>query len=60
MVGGESGLRAARQQRGELPAGEAQRSPRYMQVYIDDFSGCALDDVVTPTPSVHKCVDTLS
>ena len=44
--------RAARQQRGELPAAEAQRSPRYIQVYIDDFSGCALDDVVTPPLSV--------
>ena len=44
--------RAAAQQRGELPAGRAQREPRHLQVYIDDFCGSALNDAVTPPPSV--------
>ena len=48
--------RASRQQRGELPSAEAQRAPRYLQVYIDDFSGAALDDRVVPPPSVAGIV----
>ena len=45
--------RAAAQQRGELPGGRAQREPRHLQVYIDDFCGTALNDPVTPPPSVR-------
>ena len=44
--------RAAAQRRGELPEGRAQREPRHLQVYIDDFCGSALNDAVTPPPSV--------
>eukprot|EP00966_Prymnesium_polylepis_P052339 1212030-Prymnesium_polylepis.1 len=29
---------------GALPEGEAQVEPRYLQVFIDDFTGCAADD----------------
>eukprot|EP00966_Prymnesium_polylepis_P011053 254116-Prymnesium_polylepis.1 len=42
----------ALQEAGELPEGEAQLVPSYIQVYIDDFTGAAADDVVTPPPSV--------
>ena len=31
---------------GGIPRGEGQLAPRYLQVYIDDFSGCALCDAV--------------
>ena len=44
--------RAAAQRRGELPDGRAQLEPRHLQVYIDDFCGSALNDPVTPPPSV--------
>ena len=44
--------RRALQAAGELPAGEAQAAPRYLQVFIDDFTGCAADDPVVPPPSV--------
>ena len=39
--------RKAAQARGELEAGEGQLNPRHLQVFIDDFTGTALDDVVT-------------
>ena len=48
--------RRARQQRGELPQGEAQLAPRYIQVYIDDLTGAALDDPVA-TPSDVEGID---
>jgi hypothetical protein len=48
--------RMVRQERGELPAGAAQVAPRYLQVYIDDFCGAALDDEVTPPPAVAAVV----
>ena len=35
---------------GGIPRGEGQLAPRYLQVYIDDFSGCALDDPVGAVP----------
>ena len=48
--------RRARQGRGELPEAAAQCAPRYLQVFIDDFTGAALDDVVTPPPEVVDVV----
>lgn len=47
-----SAVRRARQKRGELPAGPAQCAPRYLQVFIDDFTGAALNDRVVPPPEV--------
>ena len=44
--------RRARQGRGQLPDGEAQLAPKYLQVFIDDFTGAALDDTVEPPASV--------
>ena len=38
------------QQAGELPLGEEQASPTYGQIYLDDGSGAALNDVV-PVPA---------
>lgn len=38
--------REARQQAGLLPTGDAQRSPRYLQVFVDDWAGAALNDAV--------------
>eukprot|EP00965_Chrysotila_dentata_P129464 4279544-Pleurochrysis_carterae.AAC.1 len=40
--------RAEHQIAGEIPEGAAQLAPRYLQVYIDDFTGAALDDEVVP------------
>ena len=48
--------RRALQARGDLPPGEAQAHPRYLQVFIDDFTGAAGDDPVTPPPSVSHIV----
>ena len=47
-----SAARRARQERGELPPAAAQREPRYLQVFIDDFTGAALNDRVVPPPEV--------
>jgi hypothetical protein len=44
--------RRARQERGCMPGGAAQLAPRYLQVYIDDYCGGALDDPVQPPPEV--------
>ena len=44
--------RRALQQAGQLPPAEAQAAPRYLQVFIDDFCGAALDDVVSPPDEV--------
>eukprot|EP00965_Chrysotila_dentata_P090053 2971963-Pleurochrysis_carterae.AAC.1 len=44
--------RAERQRRGGIPGGAAQRAPRCLQVYIDDFTGVALTDEVTPPQEV--------
>ena len=51
-----SAVRRARQERGELPEGPAQLAPRYLQVFIDDFMGAALNDRVTPPPEVAGIV----
>eukprot|EP00965_Chrysotila_dentata_P182151 6014898-Pleurochrysis_carterae.AAC.1 len=40
--------RARRQRNGGIPGGAAQLAPRYLQVYIDDFTGVALSDTVEP------------
>ena len=48
--------RQALQAQGELPGGEAQLAPRHLQVYIDDFMGTALDDVVETPPEVAGIV----
>jgi hypothetical protein len=48
-------LRAQLQRRGDLPAGAAQRSPRHLQVYLDDFGGSALADPVQTPPEVAHC-----
>ena len=40
----------------DLPPGEAQVHPRYLQVFIDDFTGAAGDDSVSPPPSVAHIV----
>jgi hypothetical protein len=47
-----SAMRRTRQERGELPAAAAQAAPRYLQVFIDDFTGAALNDEVEPPPEV--------
>ena len=44
--------RISLQRQGLLPVGEHQCRPRYIQVYVDDFNGGALLDVVIPPPSV--------
>ena len=55
--------RSARQSRGELPpcgssGAGSHIAPRYIQVYVDDFNGSALLDVVIPPPSVaHIIID---
>eukprot|EP00965_Chrysotila_dentata_P114445 3782686-Pleurochrysis_carterae.AAC.1 len=50
--------RAERQRCGGIPGGAAQRAPRYLQVYIDDFTGVALTDEITPPPEVaHIIID---
>ena len=46
--------RRALQAAGRLPAGEGQVHPRYLQVFIDDFTGCAPCDPVEPPPSVRS------
>ena len=48
--------RRARQERGELPDAAAQAAPRYLQVFIDDFTGAALNDTVVPPPEVAAIV----
>ena len=40
------------QQAGRLPGGESQLHPRYLQVFIDDFTGSAATDRVVPPSSV--------
>eukprot|EP00965_Chrysotila_dentata_P047709 1582874-Pleurochrysis_carterae.AAC.4 len=44
--------RARAQHAGILRAGEEQLAPIYLQVYIDDFTGVAIDDEVELPPSV--------
>eukprot|EP00965_Chrysotila_dentata_P063847 2115889-Pleurochrysis_carterae.AAC.2 len=44
------------QRLGGLRAGAEQVAPRYVQVYIDDFTGVALDDLVTPPARVRNIV----
>ena len=44
--------RRARQATGLLPPGEGQCRPRYLQVFVDDFTGSAAADTVVPPPSV--------
>ncbi len=44
--------RRALQAAGQLPRAAAQVAPRYLQVFIDDFCGAALDDRVVPPPEV--------
>jgi hypothetical protein len=41
-----SRYRTALQAQGRLPGGEAQRHPRHLQAYMDDYNGSALDDPV--------------
>ena len=48
--------RRALQRRGHLDPGHLQCRPAYLQVYIDDFTGAALDDAVTPPPSLATIV----
>ena len=40
------------QSQGALPDGDAQLRARYLQVFVDDFTGTAGDDPVVPPPSV--------
>eukprot|EP00965_Chrysotila_dentata_P157400 5200231-Pleurochrysis_carterae.AAC.1 len=44
--------RAAAQRAGTLQGGAEQTAPRYLQVYIDDFTGVALTDTVAPPAEV--------
>lgn len=46
-------VRAELQRRGELPAGDAQARPAYLQVFVDDFLGCACGDRVQVPPSIR-------
>ena len=48
--------RRAMQERGELPAGDGQLHPRYLQSFIDDFTGAAADDQVVPPPNVRDII----
>ena len=48
--------RRAQQGRGELPQAAAQLALRYLQVFIDDFTGAALNDEVAPPPEVADIV----
>ena len=48
--------RRAQQERGELPQAEAQLAPRYLQVFIDDFTGAALNDSVEAPGEVSDIV----
>ena len=53
--------RSARQSRGELPpcgsgGAGSHIAPRYIQVYVDDFNGSALLDVVIPPASVEHII----
>ena len=52
--------RRARQERGELPGGDAQLAPRYLQAYIDDLTGAGLNDRVRAPAWLLDpgCVDT--
>ena len=45
--------RLALQERGELPPGPAQRELRFLQVYLDDFTGTAPADRVRPPAYVE-------
>jgi hypothetical protein len=44
--------RRALQRLGKLPPGEAQCHPRFLQVFMDDFTGAATSDEVTPPASI--------
>eukprot|EP00965_Chrysotila_dentata_P059569 1976687-Pleurochrysis_carterae.AAC.1 len=48
--------RAEMQRTGALPPGAQHAAPRYIQVYIDDFSGVSLDDRVSPPEAVAGVV----
>ena len=48
-----AGERRALQARGALPPGEGQAAPRYLQVFIDDWGGAALNDRVVPPAEVR-------
>ena len=48
--------RRALQARGALPPGESQAAPRYLQVFIDDWGGAALNDSVVP-PAELRHID---
>eukprot|EP00965_Chrysotila_dentata_P173298 5720254-Pleurochrysis_carterae.AAC.1 len=45
--------RAACQQGGALGGGPKQLKPRFLQVYIDDFTGVALTDTMVPPPEAE-------
>jgi hypothetical protein len=49
-------FRRSLQAEGNLPPCAAQSHPRYIQVYIDDFSGAALDDPVGAVPGADDVV----
>eukprot|EP00965_Chrysotila_dentata_P222990 6193319-Pleurochrysis_carterae.AAC.1 len=44
--------RSELQRAGDLPPGGQHVVPRYIQVYIDDFSGVSMDDVVQPPAEI--------
>jgi hypothetical protein len=48
--------RAELQRRGLLPPGVAQRFPRFLQCYLDDFTGAASTDPVVPPPAVASVI----
>ena len=48
--------RESRRASGALPDASAQTSPRYLQVFIDDFTGVALNDAVPTPPEVSHIV----
>eukprot|EP00965_Chrysotila_dentata_P059176 1963834-Pleurochrysis_carterae.AAC.1 len=48
--------RKARQRAGTLPQDAQHAAPRYTQVYIDDFAGVSLDDIVRPPACVAQVV----
>ncbi len=48
------------QSHGLLTPGTQQLNPRYLQVYVDDFTGCALDDSVVLSQSVRDEIQAVS
>lgn len=50
-------MRRQRQTAGLLPSGDHQCTPKFLQAFIDDWAGCALNDAVrVPAELSHICI----